>query len=154
MYKDDDFNPIAPNDYELTPQEEMLQESKNIDKGYNFVYRKVLDKRGIYKKRKIDIYTTSGVGNHIRNAETGEYYNSKVGSKDEDLFLKLSLSTGECNSKNGSNTLFYLSPQQCSNHLHVNFDDSFIYAWEEKRNQTLKTRSKNNKIVKSNITVK
>jgi hypothetical protein len=146
MYKDDDFNPIAPNDYELTPQEEMLQESKNIDKGYTFVYRKVLDKRDVYKTRKIEIYTTSGVGNYIRNAETGEYYNNKVGSKDEDLFLKVALSTGECKSKNGSNILFYLSPQQYSNHLHVQLDDSFISNWEEKRRQRLKT--KNTKIVK------
>jgi hypothetical protein len=146
MYKDDDFNPIAPNDYELTPQEEMIQESKNIDKGYTFVYRKVLDKRDVYKKRKIEIYTTSGVGNYIRDAETGEYYNNKVGSKDEDLFLKVALSTGECKSKNGSNVLFYLSPQQYSNHFHVQLDDSFISSWEEKRRQRLKTR--NDKIVK------
>jgi hypothetical protein len=146
MYKDDDFNPIAPNDYELTPQEEMLQESKNIDKGYTFVYRKVLDKRDVYKKRKIEIYTTSGVGNYIRDAETGEYYNNKVGSKDEDLFLKVALSTGECKSKNGSNILFYLSPQQYSNHFNVQLDDSFISSWEEKRRQRLKTR--NNKNVK------
>jgi len=146
MYKDDDFNPIAPNDYELTPQEEMLQESKNIDNGYTFVYRKVLDKRDVYKKRKIEIYTTSGVGNYIRDAETGEYYNNKVGSKDEDLFLKVALSTGECKSKNGSNILFYLSPQQYSNHFNVQLDDSFISSWEEKRRQRLKTR--NNKNVK------
>lgn len=145
MYSEDIYHPADPNDYELSPQEVMLQDSKSMDRGYTYVYRKVLNKKGELKNKKIDIYTTSGVGNFIRDAETGEYYNNKVGSKDEDLFFKVGLSTGECKSANGSNTLFYLSPQHYSNHLHVELNESIVSKWEEKRDLALKNLKNNEK---------
>jgi len=115
----------------------VLQDSKSMDRGYTYVYRKVLNKQGKLKNKKIDIYTTSGVGNFIRDAETGEYYNNKVGSKDEDLFFKVILATGECKSSNGSSTLFFSSPQHYASHMRCEVDPILISNWEQKRNRRL-----------------
>ena len=104
MYQEDYFNPTDPNEYDDV--DKLLDKSKRMDKGYNVIYRQVQKKDGNLKKQKIDIYTTSGVGNRIRDAETGQYFSNYVGSKDEDLFFKVVLATGECRSANGSNTLF------------------------------------------------
>jgi hypothetical protein len=116
---------------------------KKKDRGYNKVYRMIpRASDGKIINTKIDVYTTGYIGSRIRDAETGEYYNYNVGSKYEDLFFKVALATGECNSKNGSSTLFYLSPHQYMSHLNVDLDDSVINSWEEKRNIFLK----NNKV--------
>jgi hypothetical protein len=126
-------------------EKEMLS-LKKIDRGYNKVYRNIpRASDGKIINTKIDVYTTGYIGSRIRDAETGEYYNYNVGSKYEDLFFKVALATGECNSKNGSSTLFYLSPHQYMSHLNVDLDDSVINSWEEKRNYFLK----NNKVNKS-----
>lgn len=92
------------------------------------IYREMENKYGEIEKRKIMIYTTScDTENHIRNAETGEYYPYKVGSKHENKFFKVKLATGECG--NVTNTLFYLSPQHCKNHLCMDIDHSIIDKW-------------------------
>lgn len=138
MYQDEYLNP-SDLDYtynELSPKEQ-LQESKNMDRGYNVIYRRVMRKDGKIKNKKIEIYTTSGIGSRIRDAETGDYYQNIVGSKDEDLFFKVGLSTGECKSANGSSTLFFLSPQHYATHLHCELNPDMITAWEEKRNARL-----------------
>ncbi len=144
MYEDEVYNPTDPNDYD-NEIDKIFEKSKRIDKGYNVIYRKVQAKDGRFKNKKIDIYTSNGVGNRIRDAETGEYYTNLVGSKDEDLFFKVSLSTGECKSQNGSNTLFYISPQHYASHLHCDIDESICLAWEEKRNARLRESKKTNK---------
>jgi len=109
-----------------------IQESKQLDKGYNKIYRIRPQSNGNLKNTKIEFYTSSGVGTNIRDAETGEYQNGKVGSTDEDLFFKVALATGECNSKNGSSTLFYSSPQQYMYHMNCNLNAELIAHWEEK----------------------
>ena len=136
MYQEDYYNPADPNDYE-NDIDKLFDKSKRMDKGYNVIYRKVQKKDGRLKNQKVEIYTTSGVGNHIRDAETGQYLQHIVGSKDEDLFFKVVLSTGECKSTNGSNTLFYISPQHYMNHLHSELSPEIVSAWEEKHNARL-----------------
>lgn len=136
MYLEDNYNPSDPNDYD-NEIDKMFNKTKKIDAGYNAVYRKVQSKDGRWKNKKIDVYTSSGVGTHIRDAETGEYFPNYVGSKDEDLFYKVALSTGECTSVNGSNTLFYVSPQHYMNHLNNEVSPERIALWEEKRNARL-----------------
>ena len=137
-----------PNDRELINnmlneqkdnEKEMLS-LKKIDRGYNKVYRMIpRASDGKFVNTKIDVYSTGYIGSKIRDADTGEYYNYQVGSSDEDMFFKVALATGECNSKNGSSTLFYLSPHHYMSHLNVDLDDSIINTWEEKRNRILKT---------------
>ena len=125
----------------ITEKDKELVSFKKIDRGYNKIYRSLpRASDGKIVKTKIDVYTTGSIGSIIRNAETGAYYNYYVGSKNEDLFFKVSLSTGECNSKNDSNTLFYLSPQHYMSHMNTDLSMSVINSWEEKRNRYVKTR--------------
>ena len=126
--------------YSSGSQKNQLDKIKKADRGYNKIWRNVI-KNDKLKRTKIEIYTSSGVGNHIRDAETGEYYPYIVGSADEDLFFSVILATGECRSKNGSNTLFYLSPEKYMNHLHTQLDDHVIKLWKEKRDNRARERA-------------
>jgi hypothetical protein len=68
------------------------------------------------KKKKLLIFGSGDVGATIRNAVTGEkYYGHKVGSKNEDLYFKSRICTGEFGS-NGP-TLFYESAEQFERHM-------------------------------------
>ena len=89
----------------------------------------------------MEVYTTSGYGCHIRDAETGHYYSHSVGTADEDLYFSVILATGECKSRNGSSTLFYLSPQHYMRHLNCELEEDVIARWEAKRDATLKRKS-------------
>jgi hypothetical protein len=129
---------------EVKENEKDMISFKRIDRGYNKIHRKIpRASDGKIVNTKIDIYTSGTIGSRIRDADTGEYYNYNVGSKAEALFFKVSLSTGECTSKNGSNTLFYLTPHHYMSHLNVEVDDSVISSWEEKRNMFLRNKKSN-----------
>jgi len=147
MYQDEFWNPVDPNDDNEEDVNNMFEKTKRMDKGFNVIYRKAFRKDGRRYNKKIEIYTSSGTGNRIRDAETGEYLNYIVGSCDEDLFFKVILATGECTSVNGSHTLFYTSPEHYSNHLLCEIDGKMVSEWEEKRNARLIEikRSKNKK---------
>lgn len=143
-YYGDNFNPVDYENNSFSNTDEMKKAIKDIkqsDRGYNKIWRTV-EKNGKFKKTGIEVYTSSCCGNHIRDAETGEFYDHIVGSADEDLYYKVILATGECNSKNGSSTLFYLSPTHFMKHLHKNLDDAFISLWNEKRAFYLANKSK------------
>jgi hypothetical protein len=115
----------------------MFETSKKVDKGYNVIYRKVprfINGNWVNKKTKIELYTSGGAGNRIRNAETGEYLPYYVGSKDEDLFYKVGLVTGECTSSNGSSTLFFISYENCADHFHDEMNQEEYVAWNKKYN--------------------
>lgn len=147
MSYENDYNPADPNDIdnEVNMSNDVLANSLKTDRGLNFIYRKVMSsKTGKPKNKRIYIYTSSGIGNRIRDAETGDYYPNKVGSKDEDLFFKVILATGECKSANGSSTLFYVSPQHYMTHLNCEVTQETIEKWEAKRNARL-TEMKLNK---------
>jgi hypothetical protein len=113
-----------------------LEKIKQMDRGYNKILR-MMPINGELKRRKVEVYTTSGIGSHIRDAETGDYYPHMVGSFDEDLFFSVILATGECNSVNGSSTLFYLSPEKYMKHLNQTLDNSIIVKWNEKKNNRI-----------------
>jgi len=146
MDMDDYYNPTKQNDLDLP--ENQLDIMKKLDGGFNKICKLVPSKNGKVKRSKLEFYTTSGVGSNIRDAETGDFYHHIVGSADEDLYFKVILATGECRSKNGSNTLFYLSPQHYMNHFNVELNDSFIEAWKEKYEERVKMirMSKNTKM--------
>ena len=137
-YKTDFYS--AENDnvsYSSGSEKNQLERIKQSDRGYCKIYKNVL-KNERFRRTKIELYTTSSVGNHIRDAETGEYYPYLVGSSDEHLFFSVILATGVCKSKNGSNTLFYLSPEKFMNHMHVHLDNDIIMRWREKRDNRLR----------------
>jgi hypothetical protein len=127
-------------DFNDATGEAILDAVKNIDRGHTKIEGFIERADGSLKNTKIDIYTTGFMGSHIRDAETGEYYKNLVGSLDEDLFFKFRISSEMVNSKNGSNTLFYKSPQHCMRHLHCEIEESVIDNWEEKRNVRLASK--------------
>ncbi len=137
MYQDDFYNPADPNDVDDLNGEKMFEKTKRMDKGYNVIYRKALRKDGRTYNKKIEVYTSSCTGSRIRDAETGAYLTSLVGSKDEDLYFKVNLATGECTSANGSTTLFYSSPQHYANHLMCDVDPQIALRWEDKQKARL-----------------
>jgi hypothetical protein len=144
MYQDDYFN-HDENDYESDHIENILEKEKIKDRGYNVIYRKAARRDGRAYSKKIKIYTSSGTGNCIRDAETGEYFSNMVGSKDEDLFFKVILSTGECESSNGYSTLFFISPQHYANYLQCEIDQTIVSNWEKKRDARLAELKKSKK---------
>ncbi len=133
---DDEFDGLSF-DGSGTMRKFMMQQ-KLADKGYNVVKRQVKKANGLKKTVNITVYTSSGIGSKIRDAETGEYYNYLVGSANEDLFYTIILATGECNSLNGSKTLFYMTPQSYMSHLKCEVDPETIRLWEVKRDARLK----------------
>jgi hypothetical protein len=137
MYHDDYLNQDDQNDFDEHDADKMFEKVKRQDKGYNVISRKVLKKDGRLYNKKIEIYTSNGTGNRIRDAETGEYFSNLVGSKDEDLFFKVVLATGECRSANGSITVFYSSPHHYASHLVCNVDPILSHNWELKRDSRL-----------------
>ncbi len=108
---------------------ETLMDAKAEDVGFNVISRR--DSGG--KTKKVEMYTSSGIGNFIRDAETGEYYNEKVGSKDEDLYFKISLSTGECTSKNNSSAMYFRSPTHYMSCMKSTVSPANIARWEARR---------------------
>lgn len=138
-----EYNFFTENDYDLVDQRNNLENAKRADRGYNVIYRKMVGKNGQLKKTKITIYTSGSAHTHIRDAETGVYYNHLVGSVNEDLYFKVVLATGECKSKNGSSTLFYLSPRHYMAHTNCELDEEIISQWQKKNYD----RTKENEVV-------
>ena len=139
MYFGDLYDPNEKNDIAIVNDEHkaMIGETKSMDIGYNTITRQIIRADGRRKNVKIDLYSSNGTGKCIRDAETGVYYKNLVGSKDEDLFFKVSLATGECNSKNGSSTFFYISPTHYMSHMNCQVNQEIIQNWEGKRNARL-----------------
>lgn len=68
------------------------------------------------KLKKLLIFGSGDTGTTIRNAVTGEkYYGHKVGSKNEDLYFKARICTGEFGIE--TPTLFYDSVEQYEKHM-------------------------------------
>ena len=134
-------------DNEFVQEGELSREKdsfKHLDKGYNKVFIKVKypinnnKKKNKVVRKKIEFYTTSGIGNRIRDATTGNYYNERVGTKGEELYFKVAMSNGWCTSENHSNTLFFISPEQYVRHFGGDqVDPDTILRWEQRRSKLL-----------------
>ncbi len=151
MYEDNYFNPTNPNDYDDEKKycddddDKCYDHDKYDSYSVNYLTRSVKLNNGRTKNKRIKVYTSGGPGSYIRDAETGTFYPNKVGSRDEELFYKVMVSTGECKSKNGSNTLFYCSPMHYRVHLlNNNFDNlqDDTFKWESRRDKRLKESKK------------
>lgn len=98
------------------------------------IVRQVLEKRKnneYYKNVTIDIYGSGDIGTQIRNAVTGLPTNYLVGSKDENLFYKVSICTG-IDKHNGPVHLYYDSPSQYENHQFTYVSDDVKEWWSER----------------------
>lgn len=142
MYSEDNVISPHPDDMENLVNRNNVLDSAQLgtDRGFNVISRNVVSESdGRVRNKRIKIYTTtSNRGSKIRDAETGEYYSNRVGSRDEHLFFKVILATGECTSANGSSTLFFSSPQHYMNHLHCDVNQDIISSWEIRRDKRLR----------------
>lgn len=145
MYYNDNFDPANENEVMLDADDfdRMLEKTRKMDRGYNQIKRKYVNYDGLTKTKKIDLYTSGSFGTFIRDAESGSYYNNKVGSLDEDLFFKVSFATGEIKTSNGMNNIFYISPQHYMKHLMCELSRDIIENWEVKRDARLYQLNKN-----------
>jgi|Laugresbdmm110sn_2_1035109.scaffolds.fasta_scaffold09099_2 hypothetical protein len=135
----DNFHPVELNDYDNNEEiEKRIDIIKKTDRGYNKTSR-LVSRNNVLKKSKIEFYVSGDTGSNIRDAETGHYHPNIIGSLDEDLFFKVCLATGECKSKNGSNILFYTSPNQYMSHFNVELKDDVINNWTTKRDARMKS---------------
>lgn len=131
MYYEDSFHPNEENAIATNNQKKELNNVKSFDPGYGYVYRNKLSASNKIKSTRLDCYTSGDSGMRIRNAETGQYYKHKVGSKEEGLFFKIALASGELKTTNGSNVLFYDSPEQYEKHLMDEIDQEIKDKWVE-----------------------
>jgi hypothetical protein len=134
----------------------IMENAKKLDRGYNKIYRNVIKPDGSVKRTRIEVYT-SKPGGKIRNAETGEYYNTRVGSADEDLFFSVVLATGEAGLKDpkGLNLLFFNSPIHYMKHMRTKItDENTIKNWSEKCDARLKEKESVKKISTSSFIVR
>jgi hypothetical protein len=85
---------------------------KNLDRGYHKLTRIVN-----FKPIEIDIYTTNDMpGTMIRDAITGSRYSEyRVGTRNEHLFFKVAIATGELGNESG--LVFFDSPEQYERHF-------------------------------------
>lgn len=129
-----DYNDYSETDRMIVNMSNTKLKELTKERGLSFVNRKFKSPTtGKMKMVSTAVYTCGSIGSYIRDAETGEYYKYKVGSRDEDFFFKVILATGECKSSNGFSTLFYISPHSYMKHLNVELDPSIIGKWEEKK---------------------
>ena len=130
------------NDQELDNEKNSF---KNLDKGYNKVYLKMKvpinkpkSNKIKYKiiRKKVEFYTTGGIGSRIRDATTGNYYNERVGTKGEEIYFKVAMANGWCKSENHTNTLCFISPEQYTRHFGIDqLSPDIITSWELRRSK-------------------
>ena len=131
----EDFNELLELENNNLKQGNLLKKIKKLNRGYHVIKYKVFSKTEKFETIELGVYSSGLHGSPIRNAETGEYYNYKVGSLDEDLFFKVSFSSG--NPEIGPLTLFYDSPMQYAKHQYLSLDGEVIKLWQFKKKNRL-----------------
>jgi len=95
------------------------------------------------KKTTIDIYGSGGIGSSIRDAITGKKnYMHKVGTKDEDLYFKIRICSGELPSNAPS--FFFDSPEHCERHMNKALSNKTKQVWHTKNQEAVKLLHKSN----------
>jgi hypothetical protein len=136
MYYDDRFNPATENDNVSFESKKRRadDEFKKMDKKY-FKNKVAFFKQWIdgkyYKNITIEGYGSGEQDTPIRNAVTGQRYQYLVGSEYEDLFFKVSDSTGRSGNRS-SIQLFYDSPEQYENHQFTIVNQAIKEKWYQK----------------------
>ena len=140
MYQDDYLNECMNDDFdEPKSKKEIFEDMKKADKGYYSWTRSVPGSR---KSHKIEAYSSGDVGSRIRDAVTGDRYrNYLVGSKNEDLFFKVRMCTGEFGGREAP-TLFYSSPEEYERHTRSVVSEETKNQWFSKKSDVDVQRKK------------
>jgi hypothetical protein len=89
------------------------------------------DNKPILNRVTIKAYGSGQRGTYIVNAVTGYTSNCKVGTKDEYLFYRVSISTGEGRNRQPI-YLYYDSPEQYEEHYMTKADPYIKDAWNRR----------------------
>jgi hypothetical protein len=129
MDYEDRFHPSEGNDLLENDMRNMVQ-FKALDKGFHKIKQTVDTPNG----RKIvtyELYSSGDQGSNIRDAISGQYCVGKVGSKDEDSFFKLTISTGEVRGERRN--FYFQSPEVYERHMHTTLDVKTKESWLKKQ---------------------
>ena len=126
MEYEDYFHPGQDNAYN---NKNLMMEIKRMDKGYNKLRRVIKTPNG-KKKISVEVYSSGDTGSNIRDAITGQFYSSKVGSADEDRFFKVCIATGEI--LNQRRLFFFSSPSDYERIFLTNLKEEIKIAWNKK----------------------
>lgn len=92
-------------------------------------YNLIVDGKFI-KKKIIEIYSTGSTGNLIKNAQTGVKTNVRVGTKEEDMYFKVS----DCSSNGNIPTNYYYdSPEEYETHFCCILEQNIKDRWRVKQ---------------------
>ena len=135
MEYDNRFHPAEGNDiedYDINGKSSYtLQNLKSLDKRFHNLKKMALietENGSVIKKQVVIEYYSSGPsGSYIRNAQTGIYTKDIVGSKNEDLYFKVTIADGNLL------TLFYDSPDQYERHQREKLSQETKDQWFKKR---------------------
>lgn len=120
-------------EFELRKRE-AVDAIKRLDKHYekySIPFYKTWKDGKYHKRVNIELYGSGSTGNRIRNAVTGVKYNFMVGSSYEDLFFKVTDSTGRSGRRDPL-ILYYDSPEQYENHQFTNISTEIKQKWHKK----------------------
>lgn len=124
---DSDFNDETSVEFKAR-QRRTAASVKRLDKYYEEVYvtfgNEVIT---------LNLYGSGSIGTRIRNAVTGDDANVLVGSSNEDLFFKVSDSSGRYGRQHPL-VLYYDSPEQFENHYLTTINQNIKNQWHKKKN--------------------
>lgn len=140
LYEDDMCHPLNQECEPIIPITKTNDQFKKImndiyqtKKGYHLIKRRSNDGR----IHTVELFSSGNQGTTIRNAISGShYYGHKVGSKYEDLYYKVGISTGDAG--RDEVVLFYDSPEQYERHMYAYVDSETKQRWLEKQSKQVK----------------
>ena len=147
MYYEDRFDPNNTDEDVYSTDDANNKKVYNIlaesSKGYFRVTRKAPVSKGKnitnttnLKNKRIGLYASGQQGCTITNAVTGEKCTGHlVGSKNEDFYFKVKLSTGETGQL--PINLFYKSPEEYERHLYDVVHQNTKTGWSEKNSKAV-----------------
>lgn len=137
LYEDDMCHPLNQECEPVTSKYETNTKVKKImsdiyqnnsSRGFHLIKRQSKDG----KWHNVEVFSSGCQGSTIRNAISGSYcYGDRVGSKQEDLYYKVGISTGDIGKDTIS--LFYDSPEQYERHMYTTVDSENKKLWLEKQ---------------------
>jgi hypothetical protein len=133
----DYLDTFHPNEQNVVDDSAALKDIKNLDKGYNEFFLKVVDENGRTRKKKVVSYNSGDIDSRIRNAVTGHYTPHLVGSVDEDFYFSVIDARGL--SSKGRLVFYYDSPEQYEREYRVVLNENIKQKWNKKRDSRLKT---------------
>jgi hypothetical protein len=129
MYYEDEFY-ANDDDHSVSSQKNKIKralaEANKVSRNY-LEYNRIAPNG---KKKQIGCYTSGSQGRLITNAISGEKYNCRVGSAQEDLFFKVGMSTGE--HRPDGVTLFFEKPEDYERHFMTSVSQQDKQRWHLK----------------------